>query len=131
MKKLILLLFISVGLFASEINWSKDYDSALAKAKKESKLVLVLVTTEDCRWCRKLEATTLKDERVTTKLNSKFSSVHVTRDVDKYPSTIKAPMVPMSVFLNSDGKIVHQLPGFWDGEDYNLILDDAIRKSKK
>lgn len=131
MKKLFMMLFLAIGLFGSDIEWSKNYDSALAKAKKESKLMLVLVTTDECRWCRKLEATTLKDERVVSKLNAKFSTVHVTRDVDKYPSTIKAPMVPMSVFMDSNGKIVHQVPGFWDGEDYSSIIDDAMRKSKK
>ncbi|ADR33407.1 hypothetical protein Sulku_0741 [Sulfuricurvum kujiense DSM 16994] len=131
MKKLALLAFLAINLFAAEVAWNDTYEQAQAKAKKESKPLMVLITSEQCRWCRKFEATTLQDEDVITKLNTKFVSVHVTRDKSNYPKNLTAKMVPMHYFLNGEGKVIYSIPGYWPADDYQSILDDALRKTKK
>lgn len=131
MKKWALLALLVANLLASDIGWSDTYDQAQAKAKKESKPLLVLITSEQCRWCRKFEATTLQDEDVITKVNSKFVAVHVTRDKSVYPKNLTAKMVPMSYFLDENGKVLYSMPGYWPVEDYQSILDDALGKYKK
>jgi thioredoxin-related protein len=40
-------------------------------------------------------------------------------------------MVPMSYFLDGEGKVIYSIPGYWTSEDYLSILDDALRKHKK
>jgi thioredoxin-related protein len=92
---------------------------------------LVLITSEQCRWCRKFEATTLQDDSVISRLNSKFVAVHVTRDKSVYPKTLSAPMVPMNYFLDGNGKVIYSIPGYWPVEDYQSILDDALQRYKK
>jgi len=131
MKKLALLVLLMANLFANDIAWSDTYEQAQAKAKKESKPLLVLITSEQCRWCRKFEATTLQDEDIISKLNSKFVTVHVTRDKSVYPKSLSAKMVPMNYFLDSNGKVIYSMPGYWPVDDYQSILDDALRKAKK
>jgi thioredoxin-related protein len=131
MKKLALLALLMANLFASDIAWNDTYEQAQAKAKKESKPLLVLITSEQCRWCRKFEATTLQDEDVISKLNSKFVTVHVTRDKSIYPKNLTAKMVPMNYFLDSNGKVIYSMPGYWPVDDYQSILDDALLKYKK
>lgn len=131
MKKLGLLALLMANLFASDIAWNDTYEQAQAKAKKESKPMLVIITTEQCRWCRKLEATTLSDDEVVSKINSRFVPVHLTRDKSVYPKNLTAKMVPMSYFLDGNGKILYSMPGYWPVEDYQSILDDALRKTKK
>ncbi len=131
MKKLVLLVLLLANLVASDIAWNDTYEQAQAKAKKESKPLLVLITSEQCRWCRKFEATTLQDEDVISKLNSKFVTVHVTRDKSVYPKSLSAKMVPMNYFLDSNGKVLYSMPGYWPVEDYQSILDDALLKYKK
>ncbi len=131
MKKLALLALLMVNLFAGDIVWSDTYEQAQAKAKKESKPLLVLITSEQCRWCRKFEATTLQDEDVISRLNSKFVTVHVTRDKSVYPKSLSAKMVPMNYFLDSNGKVIYSMPGYWPVDDYQSILDDALLKYKK
>jgi len=131
MKKLALLAILAMNLFAAEVAWNDTYEQAQAKAKKESKPLMVLITSEQCRWCRKFEATTLQDEDVITKLNAKFVSVHVTRDKSNYPKNLTAKMVPMHYFLNGEGKVIYSIPGYWPADDYQSILDDALRKNKK
>lgn len=131
MKKIGLLALLMANLFASDIAWNDTYEQAQAKAKKESKPMLVIITTEQCRWCRKLEATTLSDDEVVSKINSRFVPVHLTRDKSVYPKNLTAKMVPMSYFLDGNGKILYSMPGYWPVEDYQSILDDALRKAKK
>lgn len=130
MKKIVLLALMSIGVFGAEIGWSDTYEEGLAKAKKESKPLLVLITSEQCRWCRKFEATTLQDEDIITELNSKFVTVHVTRDKSIYPKNLTAKMVPMNYFLDGNGKVAYSIPGYWSSEDYQSILADALRKTK-
>lgn len=131
MKKIVLLALLSIGVFGAEIAWNDTFEQAQAKAKKESKPLLVLITSEQCRWCRKFEATTLQDEDVISALNSKFVTVHVTRDKSVYPKNLSAKMVPMSYFLDGEGKVIYSIPGYWPADDYQSILDDALRKNKK
>lgn len=131
MKKIVLLAFLMANLFSAEIAWNDTYEQAQAKAKKESKPLLVLITSEQCRWCRKFEATTLQDEDVISKLNSKFVTVHVTRDKSVYPKNLSAKMVPMNYFLDGNGKVLYSMPGYWPVDDYQSILDDALQRYKK
>ncbi|AFV98040.1 MULTISPECIES: thioredoxin family protein [unclassified Sulfuricurvum] len=131
MKKTVLLVLLMANLFGAEIIWQDTFAHAQAKAKKESKPMLVIITTEQCRWCRKLEATTLSDDDIISKINSSFIPVHVTRDKSVYPKTLSANMVPMSYFLDGNGKVLYAMPGYWPTEDYQSILDDALRKAKK
>lgn len=131
MKKMVLWLAMPLWLMGAEINWNSSFAEAQVKAKKESKPMLVIITTEQCRWCRKLEATTLEDDAIISTINSKFSAVHVTRDKSVYPKNLTAKMVPMSYFLDPNGKVLYSMPGYWPTEDYQSILNDALRKYKK
>lgn len=131
MKTLALFAFLAANLLAGDIAWNDTYEQALAKAKKESKPLMVLITSEQCRWCRKFEATTLQDDEIVTKVNTQFVPVHVTRDKSIYPKNLTAKMVPMSYFLDGEGKVIYSIPGYWGSEDYQSVLDDALRKAKK
>ncbi len=132
MKKIFLLMVFTVSVFGTEITWNNSYEQALAKAKKESKPLMVLITSEQCRWCRKLENTTLQDEEIVARINAKFQAVNVTKDKSVYPKNLSAKMVPMSYFIDpSNGKVLYSIPGYWGSEDYHSILDDALRKYKK
>lgn len=65
---------------ADEINWRTDYDAAREEAAAK-KLPLVLEITADyCTWCRKLEATTLRDPAIVAAVNKGFIAVKVHRE---------------------------------------------------
>jgi len=130
MAKLWILLCLGfLSLHAAELNWAKSYNEAVKKAKIEKKNIMLLVTTKTCRWCRKLEATTLQDEDVVSRLNRDYVSVHVTRDEDEYPSDLEVKGVPTNFFLDVLGKpIVKKVVGYWNVEDYLFYLDDVDYK---
>ncbi len=123
-------LFIG-SLFANEIEWNDSFEAAKAQAQKEDKIIYALITSETCRWCRKLEDMTLEDKKVIDNLNSKYSAVALTRGKDTYPPCLKAPMVPMSYFLTPEGTVLYSVPGYWNEEDYLSMMEDVERKYKK
>lgn len=132
MKKILALCFLAISILGADITWNSSYDQALLKAKKEGKPLMVLITSETCRWCRKLESTTLQDDEIVSRINTSFQVVNVTKDKSIYPKNLTAKMVPMSYFVDPrNGKVLYSMPGFWGTEDYNSILDDAIQKYKK
>jgi len=126
-----LVLILVTWIWAAPIAFEHNFDVAKAKAQKEDKILYVLITSETCRWCRKLEETTLKDDSITNTLTQHFISIDVIRDKDQYPPCLKAPMVPTSYFLTPDGRILYSVPGYWSSEDYASILGDVIRKYKR
>lgn len=120
------------SLYGADLNWAGSYKEAIDKATEQKKSVMLLVTTETCRWCRKLEATTLKDESVVARLQKDYVSVHVTRDVDDYPCHLKVKGVPTTFFLDVSGKpIIKKVIGYWNAEDYLSFLDDVDYKLGK
>jgi thioredoxin-related protein len=133
MNKIFLLLFLTfINLHAADIVWAKSFSQALEKAQKEKKNIMLLITTETCRWCRKLESQTLTDEVVVSRLNKDYISVHLTRGVDEYPRYLDAPGVPATYFLDRAGKpIIKRVMGYWNVEDYLSYLDDVDYKLGK
>ena len=130
MIKFLLMICLSVfHLYATEINWANSYADAMTKAKHEKKNVMVLITTHTCRWCRKLESETLVEKLVIKRLNKDYISVHITRGEGDYPSSLEAPGVPATYFLNQEGQpIIKRVMGYWNVEDYLSFLDDVDYK---
>lgn len=135
-----LFVFISLNfiLFGAQVDeprdgikFEKDYKSALKKAKEENKRIFIFISTPDCKFCDKLEKTTFADAKIYERINKEYVSVHVTKDVDSYPSKVKASATPMTYFLNNDEKIIDYSLGYWDSSDFKFTLDDAARKYKK
>ncbi len=126
-----MLLFAAL-LSGAELSWADSYADAVAKAKAENKNVLVLISKDRCRWCKKLKTTTLQDEAVVARVERGYVAVEVTRGVDDYPEYLKAKMVPMSYFLYPDGSLIMRgVAGYWSTEDYMSFLDDVDYKIKK
>ncbi|NOQ30950.1 MAG: DUF255 domain-containing protein [Helicobacteraceae bacterium] len=132
MKKIIFviaLMFSSV--MATEINWAKSYKDAEAKAKVEKKPIIIVFTTETCRWCRKLESTTLKDEDVVKMMNEKFIALHLDRDNDDYPAGLEVRGVPMTYFLNDNADaILGARSGYVEGNRYVTWMKLAIQQAE-
>lgn len=133
MHKILILLFLTLlNLHATDLVWANSFKEALSQAQAEKKTLMVLITTKTCRWCRKLEAETLTDETVISRLNKDYISVHLTRDVDEYPRYLSAPGVPASYFLDRTGQpIIKRVMGYWNAEDYMSFLDDVDYKLGK
>jgi thioredoxin-related protein len=77
-----------------QVSWANSYEEALEEAKILDKRVMVLITTQQCKWCKRLKKKTLRNKKLVERINDQYVSVQVTRDVDKYPKFLRAKVVP-------------------------------------
>ena len=132
MIKLILyILLISTTLLSDELDWSNDYEAALIEAKKDNKNVYMLITSESCRWCRKFESTTLEEDDILEKLESKYVLLHISRDRDYLPEKYKKKRVPRHYFITPKEDVIFTFLGYWNTIDFSSFLDDVDIEYKK
>ena len=131
MRVIILLFLIIFQLSASEVIWHKSYKDALESSKQNNKLVFVFITSSECLWCKRFKKTTLREAEIVKRMNSEYNSVELTKDVDEYPKKLKAAVLPMYYFLDSDENIIDYSRGYWDKTDFNFVLDDVQKRLKK
>ena len=89
MKQLLIIILLSFTLFgahiddfAKEMSFERDYKSALNKAKKENKVLMMVVSADYCPWCRKFEHKTLNSKLVKSKLDTEIVSLVVDKKFD-------------------------------------------------
>lgn len=112
-------------LFSAELHWSNDYTKALADAKKEHKLVYVLIVSDTCRWCEKFENTTLQNTKIKERVNKEFVTVLLSRDRHKIPEYFETSPVPRHYFVDANGTIVYSSLGYRDEEIFDSFMDNA------
>lgn len=140
--KIIVLLFVFVFTlfgahideFASNMGYHRDYDSALAQAKKEDKVVMLVMVGDYCPWCRKFERKTLQRANVAIYIQNNFIPVIVDKnlDKDKYPEKFFSPLVPTVRFIEpkKEAQIFESL-GYVKKKQYLTTLNEVSKKYKE
>lgn len=131
MKYIWITLLLISSLIGGELNFMDDYELSLKMAKKQDKHLYVLVTSSSCRWCRKFEKTTLKDDEVLEMLDKKYVVAHLDRDMDDMPEWFDASRVPKHYFVTADGKEIFSFLGYWGSLDFKSYLGDIDKKYKE
>ena len=129
MKRLltVFLLFLTTQLFA-DILWQKDLTTAFEMAKKEHKVVMLLVEGEFCRWCKKMKHRTLADENVSKRLES-YIVVKVMRENKEAIKDLPVIQgVPTIFFMTPDKNIIEDVVGYFGVEDFLSYIDDVEKK---
>ena len=101
------------------VDWYPWGEEALAKARKEKKLIFLSVGYSSCYWCHVMERQSFMDEEIAAKLNENFVCIKVDReerpDVDEiYMQALHIYLQlvgskqgggwPLSMFLTPDAK---------------------------
>nr|WP_321266124.1 thioredoxin family protein [uncultured Sulfurimonas sp.] len=132
MKYILIIMALISSLWSAElVGWSDDYEASLKVAQKQNKDLYVLVTSANCRWCRKFEATTLQDKEVIKLLKEKYVLVHADRDMDDLPKWFNIKRVPRHYFVTNKGEEILSFLGYWDSLDFKSYLGDVEKEYKK
>jgi hypothetical protein len=129
--RLFLYLIIPFTLFAVDIEVLSDYKVGLQKAKAENKLVYVLISSTECRWCRKFEKNTLKDSMIVDRLKKEFVVVKLLREKDVIDEKFETSPIPRHYFLDSDANIVYSALGYRDKVLFDSFMDNAQERKNK
>lgn len=119
-----LLLLVSATLFASGVNWAKDYQSAMIASQKQNKPVMFIHSRHSCKWCVFLDETTFADKKIIKLLNKDFIAVTSYTDENDYtPKELYTPGTPTIWFLYPDGQIMFEpIMGAMKPKDFLPVL---------
>jgi len=118
----------SMALFGAELDWNDDYDKALKEAKAQNKDVYMLVTSSNCKWCKKFQKTTLQDEATIERLKQQYVLLHIDKNKSYMPKKSKKKKVPRHYFITNKGEVIYSFLGYWDVEDFASFLEDVDKK---
>jgi hypothetical protein len=105
MKKILLLLILSLALYANEastfaqqLGYLNSYKTALSKAKKEHKLLMLVIVEDGCGFCERFKRTTLSLKEIQLKTAS-FVRVIIDKN-EKIPLFFQTSFVPVVYFVD-------------------------------
>ncbi len=140
MKIFFISFFLGVSLFGAHIDefaknmgYYRDYESALVQAKKENKVIMMVLVGDYCPWCRKFERKTLQRAMVAINIQKNFIPLIVDKNLDKenYPEIYSQTSVPAVNFIEpKTQKTIFKSLGYVKKDEYQIILSDALSKHK-
>jgi thioredoxin-related protein len=118
-----------------EIKWM-SYDEATKLSKKKKKKIFVDVYTDWCGYCKKMDATTMKDPRIIAYMNKKYYAVKLDAESARASNykgmsvterelalrIFKANSYPTTLYLDENEKLLTSVPGFREAEELDKIL---------
>jgi len=110
--------------FASQMKYETDYNTAVQKAKKAGKPIMLFMTTNFCPWCRKLESRILSKADINAKVHEKYVPLMLNLDTDKFPEKLaKNRFTPILYVINpKDDTIAHQFTGYSNRDGFLQLL---------
>ena len=111
--------------FASKMNYELNYETALQKAKKQNKDLMVVMVANFCPWCVKFEKLILEKPKYDKKIKSKYIPVIINREENNFPKFLDTPIVPTIYFLDfKTQKIKHKVVGYNNRLDFLGIINE-------
>ena len=140
MRLLLVMLIFSLSLFganvddfAKEMGFERDYSTALEKAKKGDKPLMMVLGADYCPWCRKFERKTLSSEMVNTYIDKEVITLVVDKkfDIATFPKEFQTQMTPRVFFINPHtGKDFFQTAGYVKKDVYMKNLQEMQKLYK-
>lgn len=113
---------IKAKISAENIQWM-GYEEGMALSKAENKRVLLHFWADWCQYCEQMAQETLADKRVIAYLNENYIAIKVNFDIERQQvSKYSVRGLPNTYFLEPDGEVISNLPGFIQADLFFDIL---------
>lgn len=120
----------SSGSTGADLPWEGSLTPALARADRESKLVMVDFYTDWCRWCDELDRTTYADNRVRTALGRVvLVRLNAEKDGEADAERLGVNGYPTIVFLDGRGQEVGRISGYLPAGEFLEELEDVLQRT--
>jgi thiol-disulfide isomerase/thioredoxin len=124
MKKIIFIAGLLVSTLFAQIPWMK-YNDALVEAKKENKIIVVMLSKEDCPACEYMEDTVFEDDNVVQEFNKNFIGVHLDIHNDVIPNGLTYIGTPTFHFINTFERKLDRIDGGVNAKDFTDKLQEV------
>lgn len=112
------------------ISWETDWDAAFERARSDDRVVLVDVYADWCVWCRRLDSTTYRDQRVVSFVTAEMVPIKV--NADRQGSRVDdlgVSGLPTILVLSSDGRELGRIPGYLPAADFMDAIREIVEKA--
>jgi len=117
----------TLSVVAADPVWRTDYPTARKEAEEKKVPLLVVVGTDQCVYCRKLESTTFVDKDVMAMLAGKVVLLKVDANKDaEFARAMRVTVYPTTVIAGADGKVFAYLAGYVAPEQFREHADKAF-----
>jgi thioredoxin 1 len=128
------LLLVGACAYAA-VDWAQDYKSALERAGKEKKLVMVDLYADWCGPCKMLDKLTFTNADVQAALSKDFVAVRVNVESSKENRELAIQLnteaIPHIVFFDADGKKLSEIVGFVPADEFRDDLRKVVEQAAK
>ena len=104
------------------------YEKAVSLSNENNKLIMLKITANNCKYCRKMDNEVLSDLEVQKLLSQNFITLSINVDEEYLPLGLKRTITPTFIFIDKNQKIVSKLPGSWNKSDFLELLNARIKK---
>gem|GEM_PF-615244 len=120
------ILFVSIGLSYGRVpGWSTDYRSALARAQKEGRPLVVDFGSPTCPACRMLENRTLSNPQVQESLQD-FVRVYIDGNEQvELRESFGVQYYPTLIYLSPQGKVLRRQVGYVGPAEMTSVLQQV------
>jgi thioredoxin-related protein len=109
------------------IQWRHNYAAARQEAKEKGRPLILDFGTENCFFCRKLDAETLSHPTVAKTVNEHFIPLRIDANLEpKLAQSLQIEYYPTVILADADGKILGTMEGFKDAPRFQEGLLRAL-----
>ncbi|MGO9608754.1 MAG: thioredoxin family protein, partial [Verrucomicrobiia bacterium] len=128
--------FLALGVCAyAAVDWAQDYKSALERAGKEKKLVMMDLYADWCGPCKMLDRLTFSNADVQAALSKDFVAVKVNIEGSKENRDLAIQLnteaIPHIIFFDSNGKKLSEMVGFVPADQFRDELRNVTKIAAK
>jgi uncharacterized protein YyaL (SSP411 family) len=111
------------------IPWIESSAEALTAARQVNAPILAFVTSENCHFCKKMEAQTWSDASVVTQVNRTFVPLRL--DADREPAVVESLRIrgfPTTVIFTPGGQVIDSAEGYMPPAKLGQLLERSTPK---
>jgi|GEM_PF-1495939 thioredoxin-related protein len=117
---------LALSAAAHAIIWKSDFQSALKSARESGRPVMVDFYTDWCGWCKKLDADTYSNARVSS-LSEKFVCVKVDAEKEaRLAAAYKVTGYPTVLFIDGNGAVLQKVPGYLPADRFAAVMNNVL-----
>ncbi|MDF1530780.1 MAG: DUF255 domain-containing protein [ANME-2 cluster archaeon] len=112
-----------------QLTFQTSIGDAMHRAQSENKMIFIYGRSLSCGWCKKFEAESFNDERITSLLNENFVLLSIdTVEQRDIAINLGIRATPTSIFTTPNGQeiIGTRIPGYMDQDSFYEHLNEVI-----
>lgn len=108
-----------IAEFAKKMSYETEYTTAMQKAIKSDKKLMLVMVTNYCPWCRKFEKRTLLKEEVNALVHKDYVPLILNREKGEFPKKFYTKRIPVVLFIDPNKEeTVHESLGYKNVSDF-------------